>query len=359
MSFGLLFCIAIPGQHDRLSSLKIKLPTLTLAPMQDVTTLAFWHALEPCGGADLYVTEYFRVHASSRLEPFILDSITQNPTGKPVIAQMIGKDIDLLEKATRELHNYPIAGIDMNLGCPAPIVCGKDCGGALLKDPERIRGIVERLRPIVPGMLTLKTRVGYDSADEFDALLELFGSLPIDGLAIHGRTVKEKYQSLVHTDKIAQAASCLPFPVTANGSVISVPSALGMLEKTQASGLMIGRGAIRNPWLFSQVRQALAGEPVYVPTKADLHAYVCRLIEAVGKTMPKYNENSLAQRMKRFMNYVAVGINDGAFLYDIRRIQNPDDFHRVCAEHLSGNDPLSAEPDEAGKLFCGYRELAG
>lgn len=333
-------------------------PSFVLAPMQDVTNLAFWHALAPRGGADVYVTEYFRVHSNSRLEPSILESITRNPTGCPVMAQLIGKDVDLLEKAARELQAYPIAGIDLNLGCPAPIVCGKDCGGALLKDPERIRDIVERLRPVVKGSLTLKTRVGFASADEFDALLDIFAALPVDGLAVHGRTVKEKYQSVVHTDPIARAVDRLPYPVVANGSIISVASALGMLAKTRASGLMIGRGAIRNPWLFSQVRQALAGEPVFAPSKSDMLGYVMHLFDEVAHIMPNYTESGHAQRMKRFMNYIAQGMGDGTFLHDIRRIKSPDDFHRVCGEHLGGSDPVPAEPEEDGKLFCGFRELA-
>jgi tRNA-dihydrouridine synthase C len=331
---------------------------LLLAPMQDVTNLAFWHALAPCGGADMYVTEYFRVHQNYRLEPLILDSIIHNPTGRPVIAQMIGNDLDLLEEASLGLQHYDISGIDMNLGCPAPTVCGKACGGALLKDLDRIERIVDRLRPIVKGTLTLKTRVGYESADEFEALLALFARLPIDGLAIHGRTVKERYQSLVHTEEIARAAEQLPYPVYANGSVVSVDSAMGMLAKTRADGLMIGRGAIRNPWLFSQVRQTLAGEKVMVPTKADMLGYVTQLFEEVGKTIPNYIDTGHTQRMKRFMNYVAVGINDGAFLYDIKRIKNSADFHRVCQEHLSGDEPLPPEPAEDSKLFCGFRELA-
>jgi tRNA-dihydrouridine synthase B len=331
--------------------------TLLLAPMQDVTTLPFWHALAPRGGADIYVTEYFRVHASSRLESYILDSIEKNPTGQPVIAQMIGNEVDLLEKAARELHDYPIAGIDINLGCPAPSVCGKACGGALLKNPDLIRRMVERLRPIVSGKLTLKTRVGFESEQEFAELLNLFADLPIEALAIHGRTVKEKYQSLVHTDEILAAVERLSYPVYANGSVVSVDSACGMLEKTQAAGLMIGRGAVRNPWLFTQVRQALAGETIFIPVRNDLLAYAVQLFEEVGSCMPKYAEAGHVQRIKRFMNYLAVGIDGGDFLHDIRRIQTAADFHRVCGQYLGSDEPLPLEPDVEGKLFFGYREL--
>ena len=330
-----------------------------LAPMQAVTNLPFWHCLVPRGGPDIYVTEYFRVHVHSQLEPHILESIVENPTGRPVIAQMIGNDVEFLAKTALELQEYEIAGIDMNLGCPAPTVCGKSCGGALLKDRQRIRDIVERLRPIVSGQLTLKTRVGFESADEFDDLLSLFAELPIDALAIHGRTVREKYQSLVHTDKIAEAVETLPYPVYANGSVVSVDSGLGMLQRTSAAGLMIGRGAIRNPWLFSQMQQALTGEAVFRPTKLDLLAYVEELFDEVGKAIPRnYVESGHVQRIKRFLNYIAIGVDaDGTFLYDIRRIKTAAEFHEVCNRHLQSNDLVPPDPEADGKLFFGFREL--
>src|SRR3954447_9811916 len=97
-------------------------PMLALAPMQDVTDLPFWRLMARYGGADLYYTEYFRVHADSRLEKPILRSITENPTGKPVIAQMIGNDIPSLVRTARELQEHAIAAVDLNLGCPAPVV---------------------------------------------------------------------------------------------------------------------------------------------------------------------------------------------------------------------------------------------
>src|SRR3977135_2813411 len=106
-------------------------PILALAPMQDVTDLPFWKLMTAYGGADVYFTEYFRVHPTSNLEKYILKSITENPMGRPVIAQMIGNDIPSLVRAARELQQYPIAAVDLNLGCPGPIVYRKCGGGGL------------------------------------------------------------------------------------------------------------------------------------------------------------------------------------------------------------------------------------
>jgi len=103
-------------------------PVLALAPMQDVTDLPFWKLMTRYGGADLYYTEYFRVYPTSLLDRPILASITDNPTGRPVIAQMIGNDIPSLVRTAKELQQYPVAAIDLNLGCPAPVVYRK-CAG--------------------------------------------------------------------------------------------------------------------------------------------------------------------------------------------------------------------------------------
>src|SRR5437016_10403895 len=104
-------------------------PLLALAPMQDVTDLPFWKLMSVYGGADLYFTEYFRVHSTSNLENHILKSITENPTGKPVIAQMIGNDIPSLVRTARELQQNAIAAEDLKLGCHPPVVYRKRSGG--------------------------------------------------------------------------------------------------------------------------------------------------------------------------------------------------------------------------------------
>src|SRR5207244_190293 len=120
------------------------------------------------GGADLYFTEYFRVHATSNLDKNILRSITENPTGKPAIAQMIGNDIPSLVRTARELQQYPIAAVDLNLGCPAPIVYRKCAGGGLLREPARVDAILGALRDAVKIKFTVKTRLGFDAVDGFD-----------------------------------------------------------------------------------------------------------------------------------------------------------------------------------------------
>ena len=137
-------------------------PLLALAPMQAVTDLPFWRLMQTYGGADLYYTEYFRVYEHSRLDKHILASITENPTGRPAIAQMIGNDVANLVRIARELQQYPIAAVDLNLGCPAPVVYRKCAGGGLLRQPGRVDAILGALREAVRVPFTVKTRVGFD-----------------------------------------------------------------------------------------------------------------------------------------------------------------------------------------------------
>src|SRR6185295_9781534 len=165
----------------------------------------------------------------SHLESWILSSVTQNPTGRPAIAQLIGNDVPALVRAARELQQYPVAAIDLNLGCPAPVVYRKCAGGGLLRDLPRIDSILGALRDAVSIPFTVKTRIGFDSPAVFDQLLPLFLKHTIDLLTVHGRTVLQMYRPGVRYDLIAQAARELKCPVLANGNVFSAVQAKALL----------------------------------------------------------------------------------------------------------------------------------
>jgi tRNA-dihydrouridine synthase len=318
-------------------------PILALAPMQDVTDLPFWRLMASFGGPDVYYTEYFRVHPTSNLDWHILESITDNPTGKPVVAQMIGNDIPSLVRTARELQQYPIAAVDLNLGCPAPVVYRKCAGGGLLREPERVDAILGALREAVEIKFTVKTRLGFDSSDVFEQLLPIFAKHSLDLLTVHGRTVKEMYRSEVHYDFIARAVVELPCPVLANGNVYSAEKAAEVLLLTGARGLMIGRGAIRNPWLFHQIRQQRRGESMFVPLGRDVLSYVLALYNAV--CAPEVGESAQVQKMKKYMNYLGVGVEpSGQFLHQIRRVTTRADFVQACETFLNHDEPMRLEP---------------
>lgn len=318
-------------------------PLLALAPMQDITDLAFWRVLGRYGGPDAYFTEYFRVYPGSRLDPEILESILENPSGKPVVAQMIGNDIAELVRTARDLQRYPVAGIDLNLGCPAPVVYRKCAGGGLLRDARRVEQILRALRDAVSMPFTVKTRLGFESDAGYEALLDMFAGASLDLLSIHGRTVADGYRTPVRYDLIARAVAVVPCPVLANGNVYSAANARSILETTGARGVMIGRGTVRNPWLFNQIRQDIRGEPVTHPTGRQVLEY----INVLFATIPTADapERSQVRRMKKFMNFIGLGIDpEGRFLYRIRRTQSRREFFAVCRDFLDHDDPMKLEP---------------
>ena len=331
-------------------------PALVLAPMQDVTDLPFMRIIARRGAPDWFVTEYFRVHPESCLNRYVLRSIVENQTGRPVFAQMIGRDLESLVRTARELAKHPIAGIDLNLGCPAPIVCRKDAGGGLLRNPDTVNRLLGSLREAIPGKFTVKTRLGYTTDDEFPALLEIFRSHAIDGLTIHGRTVVERYQTPVHPERVRAAVQTMPCPVIANGNVVDVETGLTYLAQTGAAGLMIGRGAIRNPWIFSQLAATFAGSPPTVPRYRDLWEYVLELYDEIARETPKFNPLAHVQRMKKTLAYITHGL-DGNFEHDMRRARTPEEFQEICRTHLDHDILLPAKPPVGSKLFCGFEAL--
>ena len=311
--------------------------------MQDITDLPFWHLMSKYGGADLYFTEFFRVTPHYVPEKNILRSILENPTGRPAVAQIIGNDLEAMARTARALEKHPVAAIDLNLGCPAPVVYRKCAGGGLLRDLPRVDALLGVLCDAVEGAFTVKTRIGFETAGEFDALLEVFSKHRLDLLTVHGRTVAEKYGPHVHLDRIAQAVRSLPFPVQANGNVACAKSALETLRQTGAAGLMIGRGAIRNPWIFSQIRDSLAGREVALPSGRQVLDYISDLYDAVCS--PGVPEKAQVQKMKKYMNFLGEGLETSeAFLYDIRRCSTRVEFFSICSRHLDHGRAMPLQP---------------
>jgi tRNA-dihydrouridine synthase len=317
------------------------LPLTALAPMQDVTDLPFMHVSAHYGAPDYFFTEFFRVHGQSRPEKHILRSIVENRTGRPVFAQLIGEHGPDMVRTVRELLQYPVAGIDLNMGCPAPKIYKKNVGGGLLRDLPKIDELLGTLRDAVPGLFTVKMRIGFDSTVNYARILELINKHSVDLLSVHGRTVKEMYRSEVHYDFIAEAVRTVRCPVLANGNVTSADKAATVIAGTGAAGVMIGRHAIRNPWIFKQTREKLAGRPVEPVTLADVRGYVEHLYRATQQ--PDVPESAHVAKMKKYLNFVGQSVDaNGLFLHDMRRAMTESELFAVCNRHLL------AEP---GKLF--------
>jgi len=327
--------------------------------MQDVTDLPFMRVMAHYGAPDYFFTEFFRVHAQSRPEKHILRSIVENQTGRPVFAQLIGEEITHMVRTVKNLLQYPIAGIDLNMGCPAPKIYKKNVGGGLLRDPAKIDELIGALRDAVPGLFSVKMRIGFDSTENYERVLGLINKHGVDLLSVHGRTVKEGYRSDVHYDFIGTAARTVRCPVLANGNVTSADKAAEVLAQTGAAGVMIGRHAIRNPWIFRQTRERLAGGPaslragsaggsvsrptaagqetsppkIFQPILADVREYIARLYRETQT--PGIPEKAHVAKMKKYLNFVGQSVDpEGKFLHEMRRAMTEAELFAVCDAHL-------------------------
>jgi tRNA-dihydrouridine synthase B len=319
-------------------------PLTALAPMQDVTDLAFMRVIAAYGPPDYFFTEFFRVHAQSRPERHILRSIDENTTGRPIFAQLIGEDIAHIIRTVEALLCHPIAGIDLNLGCPAPKVYKKNVGGGLLREPSRIDQILGALRSAVPGILTVKTRLGFDDTTAIDSVVESANRHDVNLLAVHGRTVRGMYRSQVQYPLIARAVSLARCPVLANGDVTTAEKAAEIVASTGAAGVMIGRHAIRNPWIFRQCRERFGGRAPSPVSLGEVRDYVERLYEATDA--PGITEVARVNKMKKYLNFVGQSVDSaGAFLHDMRRVTTGAELFAVCDRHLMSEPGREFSPE--------------
>lgn len=327
-------------------SLHLDLPLTALAPMQDVTNLWFMKIIAHYGSPDYFFTEYFRVNETSRLNRSILASITENDTGRPVFAQMIGESIPDLVRTAIDLCRYNIAGVDLNMGCPAPRIYRKKAGGGLLLSPEKVDLILAQLRQAVNDRpLTVKMRVGFENTDTFYSILDIINRHSIDLLSLHGRTVKDMYHGPVKYDLIAEAVKRVHCPVLANGNIYSATTALSVLSQTGAAGVMVGRWAIGNPWLFNQIRQALRGEPISPVPLVEVRNYIERLWQT--PSAPNIPERARVGYLKMFLNYIALSVDaEGHFLRLMRKTSTEVELFNLCDRFLlaEGTQTLALAP---------------
>lgn len=324
------------------------LPT-ALAPMQDVTTLPFMQLMLRYGAPDYFFTEYFRAHPHSTPERHILKALDGIGPKHPIFAQIIGENIDAVTRTMRALESYPIAGIDLNMGCPAPKIYKKNVGGGLLRDPAKVDELLGAMRATTDGRFTVKMRIGFSDTSLFFELLDVIRGHAVDLVSIHGRTVKQMYRGEVDYVTIAEAKKRLPCPVFANGNITSAEKAFEVQKTSGVDGVMIGRSAIRNPWIFSQIRSLANGESLFRPTLGDVREY----IDALWKTFanPDIPDNLQANFIKKFLNFVGQGVDtEGQFLKKMRRAGSQSELFAICDEWLikdgRSNQPFATEPYE-------------
>ena len=290
--------------------------TLALAPMQDVTDLAFMRTLKRIGSLpDMLVTPYFRSTATTcAMGDENLRCIRENETGLPIHAQLAGSDAAALVRDAAELLKLPVAGINLNAGCPSPLVNRHGAGAALLRDRENFREVLLRLRDAVPeGRFSVKCRIGWNDAAELESLLPLLAEARPDMVMLHLRTRAELYSGKPHWELGAAAVQALPCPVLLNGDIRSVAFAQRFAGETACAGLMLGRGAVRNPYLFRMLRGGAA------PTHEEMCAYYAALVEETGRIL--HEGTTQAGHCNRMKKYLAFCYDDFSDIqeYALRR----------------------------------------
>ncbi|MBR3694803.1 MAG: tRNA-dihydrouridine synthase [Akkermansia sp.] len=273
-----------------------------LAPMQDVTDLAFMRVLSRIGSLpDVFVTAYFRsTPTTCAMAENNLRCITENETGVPILAQLAGSAAAPLVRDAEHLLQLPVAGINLNAGCPAPLVNRHGAGAGLLRDLPALESAVQGLRACVPpGQFSVKCRTGWESAAEFSAILELLAAAAPDAVMVHGRTRKDLYKpGTVDVAPVQQAVRALACPVLGNGDIGTAEQARYWLEHVTPAGVMIGRGAVRNPYIFRMLRGGAA------PTADEMKHYYRVLAEETNRILhTKRTPAGHCNRMKKYLAY--------------------------------------------------------
>lgn len=182
---------------------------------------------------------------------------------RPLVQQIFGNDPSVVAEAARTLEDkFSPDAFDINMGCPVyKLVCDFN-GAALMKDPPRAAAIVRAVKAAVKVPVSVKMRLGWSDPNECLAFAAAVESTGADLLTVHGRTRSQGYSGTANWDMIRQVKERAAVPVLANGDIASAPLALDALKQTGCDGVMIGRGALGNPWIFKQIEDLLAGRPV-------------------------------------------------------------------------------------------------
>lgn len=254
---------------------------LMLAPMQGLTNHAMRSLFIDWVRPDLVFTELMRINAAApirRLSAGVQRELGSHYGDVPLVVQLIGHGREALVAAARSAQSAGAAHINLNMGCPYGRMTSGLTGGGMLKRPADLAEIIPALRDAVSGTFSVKLRAGYDDPAQVFSLLSLFESSRVDFLVLHPRTVVQAYTGRADHGITAEVVRRTTLPVIANGDIRSSGAGLQVLRETKATGLMLGRGAIADPFLFERLRGRIETEPEREERAAQLHRYLRDLL---------------------------------------------------------------------------------
>ncbi|MDQ3370722.1 MAG: tRNA dihydrouridine synthase DusB [Myxococcota bacterium] len=255
-------------------------PPVILAPMAAVTDLPFRTVCEEFG-VGLTITEFLSAHALSVGDPKTTGKLTASLGGRRFGVQIFGREEERMADAARLAVSIGASLVDINMGCPAKRVVAGECGSALMREPQIAQMLVRAVVNAVPANVpvTVKHRAGWNqdnrNAPEFACAMVDAGARMI---TVHGRTRTQGFSGKSDSEIIKLVRDAVPshIPVVGNGDVVDVEGFLRMREQTGCDAVMIGRGALGNPWLFARLREVCAGRPDPGPPKLEERLAVYR-----------------------------------------------------------------------------------
>ena len=302
-----------------------------LAPMAGVTDWAFRTVCAQLG-AGVTVTEMVSSRALVYKDQKTAKLLRKN-AGSICGAQIFGNDPDTMAEGARlALEISGCDFLDINMGCPMPKIANSGDGSGLMRNPELAGRIVEAVVRAVPVPVTVKCRLGWDKGSinvlDFTRRMEDSGAAMV---TVHGRTRSQLYSGVADWDTIRKVKQQLSIPVIANGDITGAEAALRCAKWTGADGLMIGRSTFGDPWIFAEVRAALAGEPV--PERPPLKDRVAVAVRQFELAQQDHGEHiACLEARKHFAWYLRGVSHSGFYKQQISGMTTMEDIYRIAKE---------------------------
>src|SRR5712692_5153200 len=285
-------------------------PPLILSPMAGVTDVSFRRLLKARGGIGLTVSEFISVEGLTRSNPKSKRQMRFYEDERPFAVQIFGGQVERMRMAAEMAEEIGADILDINCGCPAPKVVKHGGGSGLLKDHSRLETILKEIKKAIKIPMTVKIRAGYyDHTINAVETAKLAESCGAEHMALHGRTREQGYRGLSNWDLVRQIKEAVSVPVSGSGDVTTVEQALARFRETGCDGVLIGRGAMANPWIFRQIEDAIHGREIFQPTLADKRAVLLEYFSMLREDMP---EVPAINRMKQLAGQFTRRLPGGA-----------------------------------------------
>ena len=244
-----------------------------LAPMEGVTHRVFRDLIISLGGVGAAWTEFLRVSSAPLSTKVILRELGPQPVSCPVGVQLMGNNAELMAETARHAMLAGAPTVDINFGCPAPVVFRHCAGSALLKDPENVGRLVHTIASAVNIPVTAKIRLGVDDASRLRDIVQAIEGAGAARLTVHARTKADGYTHPARWEWLTKVVAWTRLPVTGNGDVITPADARRMRRETGVDAVMIGRGVLRDPWIFARLRAEDRGDTSPLVGTQEIRAF--------------------------------------------------------------------------------------